>query len=720
MNSESTNGSLRTAARDAMGGIAAAAMVLPQAMAFGVALLSPYGVPAGRAALSGLVCASALCLFSGLAGGTKAIVSSPTGPMLVMAGSVISISASGSASPDQVLAVLAALVVLTGVGQIVIGATGGGRLIKFIPHSVVVGFLTGSAVLMLISQYSPLANAKLEGAGKGWFLVPAATAAATLLLAAAAPKITKRVPATIVGLVGGTIFFHAVSYASPVEFPENWSIGALPAIGLGDLGFDASVLSSLPWPALIAGALAASVLASVDTLLTSVLADLETGERHDARKELMGQGVGHIASGLLGGMAGAGTTGATLVSATAGGRRWAGVAAGAGVASVVLFAGGVGAILPVSVLAGIIIKVAAGMLEYDIVTWLGRRRSRMDAVIAILVAAVTVGYDLLVAVAIGVAIAIVLYLRAQVKAPVIHRRFSGRDFHSVCQRTHAQKNLLREHADEIVICELRGDLFFATADRLFEELLPDLDSATWLILNLRRVRRVDITGAKILQQIAERIKREGGEIVFCEVHKGIGIGHDVGKAIRKLSPDARDINIRTFVNTDEALEFVENCILQQAGPGESDGPPRTRLEETDLCSDLEPELVEAISSATRNRNYKKGDVIFEKGDQGDALFFLLKGEVDIRLDTTKHHYKRLAKYIPGTVFGEVAFLKPGERSAAAVAATDCEIAELRFEDFLRFAGSHSDGAVKFLIELGRKQSEELRWSAHEIQRLGDW
>ncbi len=706
--------------RDGLGGLASAAMLLPQSMAFGVALMTPFGVPAGRAALAGLICAAALCVFSGLSGGTIGLVSSPTGPTLVLAGGVLGIAAAPGAQAQDVLLIVAVLVILTGVGQIVIGATGGGRLIKFIPHSVVVGFLTGSAILMLKSQYSPLANIELLPELRSWIWVPAVTAGVTIAIAMLAKRFFKWFPPTLAGLVGGTVFFHITAFIAPAGFPKGWTIGSLPGIGTFESAIGFSGLSSLPWPALIVGAVAASVLASLDTLLTSVLADLETGRRHTARKELIGQGVGHIASGFLGGMAGAGTTGATLVAVSGGGRRWVGVAAGLAILLIVVFGGGIGAILPLAVLAGIIIRVSIQMFDPDIVLWIRNKRARADAVVAILVAGVTVGYDLLVAVGIGVAISVIMYLRAQVKAPVIHRSFTAKDFHSVCQRTAAQRACLAKHAQTVKIVELRGDLFFATADRLFEELLPDLETAAWLVLNLRRVRRVDITGAKILQQIAEHIVRNGGHLVFCEVHKGIGIGHDVEKTLRKLSPDAKEIDIETFVNTDEALEYIEEKILESEGLVSDDQPKHMKLADMDIFSQMPENLVRLIRTATRTEHFNAGDVIFKKGDRGAALFLLLEGEVDIRLDTTKHHYKRLAKYTPGTLFGEVAFLNPGERTADAVAVTDCILEELHSGEFHKFAQSNPEAAVAFLVELGKKQSEELRWSAHEIQRLGDW
>jgi SulP family sulfate permease len=612
------------------------------------------------------------------------------------------------------------LVVMIGVAQVLIGLTGGGKLIKFIPYSVVVGFMSGSAILMLISQSGPLSQAANDPTWSSWMWFPPLVAAVTIAITYVIPRVTTQIPATIAGLVGGTAFFHLVAYFAPGMVPESWTIGKLPGLESINLSFDYAAAGGLPWTGLIAAALAGAVLASLDTLLTSVIADVGTGSRHNARRELIGQGIGHIAGGMAGGIAGAGTTGATVVAVNSGGRRWAGLFAGISIILVVAFGGNLGTFLPIAVLAGIIIRVSIGMLEQDIITWLRQRESRADALIAAAVTLVTVFYDLMAAVGLGVLIAILVYLRDQVMAPVIHRRFTGAEVHSVRHRTKIQRAKLIEIGSRIVGCDLRGDLFFATADQLFEELVPELEESTLLILNLRRVMRVDMTGAKLLQQLGERLFANGGELIFCEVHEGIGLGHDVAKALRRMSPNSKDAGIKTFNGIDEALEYAENEVLSSDGVEHSTNEERIDFESMDICSDLDSSLIEALKKRIEIQRYKTQDVVFRGGDQGSELFFVLEGQIDIRLETTRHHYKRLATYPAGTVFGEIAFLVPGPRAAGAVAVSDCELGVLSREHFKELAKVQPDAAIALLSGLSQLQSEELRWSAQEIQRLGDW
>ncbi len=411
---------------DVLGGLAAAAVVLPQSMAFGVALGSVSGAGVAGGAFAGLIGATALCLASGLAGGTRGLVSAPTGPTFVLlAGSVAQLAATGLAG-SELLASLAIVVGLSGLAQIGIGLTGGGKLIKFIPYAVVAGFMTGSAILMFLSQLKPLSPGEAEPSWGAWRALPLGTAIVTLAAMQWMPRLLPAVPGTIAGLVAGTAFFQMAAVLSPYGIDASWSVGTLPTLDALTLQPQGVTLTALPWTLILLASAALAVLASLDTLLTSVIADVGTAARHDARKELMGQGVGHILSGIAGGMAGAGTTAATLISVKTGARRFPGVGAAVGFLSLLAFGGPVGKLLPISVLSGVVLHAAYGMLERDVVAWVKRKRTRPDAVIALLVTVVTVAYDLMAAVGVGVFISILLFVREQIRAPwfIVDRPYS--------------------------------------------------------------------------------------------------------------------------------------------------------------------------------------------------------------------------------------------------------------------------------------------------------
>ncbi len=710
----------RPGAGDLWGGMAATAVVLPQAMAFGVALLAPVGIDPASGALAGLIGAASLSLCSGLSGGTQGLISAPTGPTLVLLVGVVTALSGGGLDTGGVLTGMAVVMVLTGIFQSLIGLSGGGRLIKYIPYPVVAGFMTGSAILMILSQLDPLSGEGYTAPWASWRWVVPLTAVFTYACMSLLPRWLPKVPGTIAGLFGGTLLFQFLAWMGPGEVPGAWVIGTLPGLDAVQLGMETAVVRELPLKTLLFSSLALAVLASLDTLLTSVIADVETGSRHDARRELAGQGAGQILSGLLGGMAGAGTTGATVISVRSGGRRYAGLFAGLTFALLVGLFGPVGGLVPICVLAGIILHVAVHMVEGDILAWLRRSRTRTDALIALLVTIVTVAYDLMAAVGLGVGIAVLLFVAEQVRAPVIHRRTTAAERHSVRVRPSEQYELLEQHGDEIVIYELRGSLFFATADKLFEQLSPDLDQCGWVILNFRRVSQVDLSALRILRQMADRLQAHGGMLLFTNVHKQMGMGRKVHKTLRKISPGRPVGNVRSFSDTDEALEFAEDALLERLGASLPAPEQALTLEQTELCREMTPEQTAALAGECRQLSLKQGESLFRVGDEGDALYVVTLGEVDILLPTGKHHHKRLAKCGPGSFFGEIALLEPGPRAASAVAVRDASLLELDRVSLERLVGSHPAAAVALLETLGRSLGEDLRWSARELHRLAQW
>lgn len=696
------------------------AVILPQAMAFGAVLLVTGGFSPATGALAGLMGAAAICIVSGLMGGTRGLISAPTGPMLVIQVAAIAALNNAGLEGDELLTGLTALLLVMGVLQFLIGISGGGRLIKFLPYPVVVGFITGSGILMILSQLKPMSVEVQMAEWVAWYWLPIATVAVTFFFMSLVPVMLPRIPGTIGGLVVGTVFFQGVVWLGPSLTPPEWVIGSLPNPANMGSGLSLSVFMTLPWNIIIPSALALAVLSSIDTLLTAVVADVETRARHVARRELIGQGIGQILTGLAGGMAGAGTTGATLVAIRSGGRRWVAMAAGLVIILLVVVGRSVGEILPISVLAGVILYVAVGMLDRDILTWLSKRGARMDGVIALMVTGVTVVYDLMVAVGVGVLIAVIMFIRNEVRAQVIHRRSNASQVHSVKARTEEERDALDRNPERIVLYELRGNLFFATADRVFEELAKDLEREVYLILHLRRVRQIDLTAIRILHQIAERLHASGGHLSFCEVHSGLGRGKKMHKALKKVSTHDSPWKIRTFIGSDEALAWAEDHLLAELQVKPSDYSQKMPLKDIDLCADMNDEEIDMLSYALKRKVFGLDQYLFKRGDYGDELFIVESGQIDIRLKTTARHYKRLGAYGPGTVFGEVSFFDPGKRIADAVAVHEASLLVLDHEGMKQLYEQSPETALSLLNAIGRKLSNNLRWSAKEIKRLSQW
>jgi MFS superfamily sulfate permease-like transporter len=159
----------------------------------------------------------------------------------------------------------------------------------------------------------------------------------------------------------------------------------------------------------------------------------------------------------------------------------------------------------------------------------------------------------------------------------------------VRQRPVEQAELLARHGDRIVMYQLRGTLFFAKTDQLFEEMLPDLDRPAWVILHLRRVIQIDLSSVRLLQQIAARLAAHGGELLFCEVHEDLGLGRDVERTLRKLSLRSRPAEREDLRRRRSGPGIRRKRPVERAGITATVLERRLPWHEMDLCRDMKPE-----------------------------------------------------------------------------------------------------------------------------------
>jgi len=703
---------------DVWGGLSASALVLPQAMAFGITLWSPYTHDPAAAAMSGLVAAACLCVVSGLFRGTSGLVTAPTGPTLVLlAGAIAALAATGLTGDALITATLLT-VGLSGIFQILIGGFKLGHLIKFIPYPVVSGFMTGSAILMILSQTNSVMGGEksLALVDGGW--IPFVAAGVTLASMIWLPRFIKKIPGTVLGLIIGTVVFHLLSLLQNKDMPTHWVVGSLPRITDLNMGFDFSAVGQLPWLLMASSALALAVLASLDTLLTSVVADVSTGSRHDARRELIGQGAGHALSAFAGGMAGAGTTGSTLVAIQSGGRIWAGLVTGISMVLLILFMGPVAAILPISVFAGIILHVAIfGMLDQDILRWLKSPQARVDGSIALIVTAVTVSYDLMVAVGLGVVLAVIEFIRAQVQSAVVQRRWTVMGRKSIRRRPKAEIVSLEAHGQSIVGYDLKGTLFFGTTDRLFDTMDADLKQARYIILDMRNVGQVDLTALRLIEHMSGMMFHRGGRLLLAQVPKSMGLVKREGHRHERLVAYHDNVRLLTFADVDRALEYAETALLQNLNTLTVSEGNSLPLEASELMQDLDKKDKALLSSYFETRKCKAGDYLFKAGDKGAELFVIISGEVEVLLPVPGKKKMRLAIFGPGMMVGELAFLRPGSRSADGRMTVSGDVAVLHHDAFKELSKKHSDLGVRLLLCLGREISDNLRNADKALRQL---
>ncbi len=719
-----------TRAGDVWGGLASMLVAFPSAIAYGVMVWAVLG-DGPRGALYGVAGAVVIGIAAPLVGGAPRLISSPCGPAYVLLFTLAKDLLRGDRgaepmSVELVAGILAVVALASGGLQILYGVLGGGRLIKYIPYPVVSGYLSGVGIYILWGQVP-----KLLGLGKGigpweglrspssWsvpsLVVGGATAAAMLL----APRITKRVPGVILGLAGGILAYGAFALRDPALRTLEGNtlvIGSLGSGGAGEILRTATgswnALGMISWDdaaLALVPALTLSVLLSIDTLKTCVVIDAMTRSRSDSNRVLVGQGTGNLLSALAGGMPGAGTMGATLVNVNSGGTtRLAAVLAG--VFSLLAFAvlAGVIAWVPVPALAGVLAVVSFRMVDRHSVDLLRNRSTVLDFLVVAAVILTAVTKSMIAASGVGLALSILLFIREQIHVSVVHRKISGDRISSKRDRSPEEQAVLRERGGEAVVCELQGTLFFGTTDQLLNILDADLRTCRFLILDLRRVQAVDYTAAHILEQIEATLAERGAVLLFTHLPASLPSGKNLGAYLAQMGLVARDRNVHVYDNLHEALEWVEDRILEEAGLGRTGHEPPLTLVEFDLFREFKSDSLRILSEAVAERTVHAGEAVFRRDDKGTELCLLRKGTVHIRMPLEGGRYKHLATFARGSFFGDMAFIDRSPRSADAVATEETMLFLITRERFDELSHLHPRTGAMFFARLARILAYRLR------------
>jgi sulfate permease, SulP family len=475
---------------DVIAGLTVGVVALPLALAFGIST--------GLGAAAGLITAIVAGLVAAVFGGSNVQVSGPTGAMTVV---LVPIVARYGADAVFVVSILA------GVFLVIASLARLGRYIAFIPWPVVEGFTVGIAVIIFLQQVPPaLGVAKPEGENTAWIAAKAVaksfgegSAQAILVVALVAaiiiglPRVRRSLPASLIAVAAATIVAKVLSL-------DITRIGSLP--------------SSLPLPSLpdtsitqikdlMSAGIAVALLAAIESLLSARVADgMSDNGRHDPDRELFGQGLANVVSPLFGGMPATGAIARTAVNVRAGARtRVASVTHAVVLILVVFFGGPLVSEIPLAALAGVLMMTAVRMVEIHNVRAV-LRSTRSDALVLGLTAAATIAFDLIVAVEIGVAVAVVLALRHIARS-------SGAEIEPLSlDDTITDVDEARLLHDHIVVYRLDGALFFGAAQWFLTELTAVSDVKI-VILRLSQIQVLDATGAQALGEIVAELESRG-------------------------------------------------------------------------------------------------------------------------------------------------------------------------------------------------------------------
>jgi len=471
---------------DIFGGVTAAVISLPMALAFGVA--------SGAGPVAGIYGAILVGLFASVFGGTPTLISEPTGPMTVVMTAVL--ASMMASNPENGVAMAFTVVMIAGVFQILLGVLKLGRYITLMPYSVISGFMSGIGVILVILQIAPfLGQASPPGGVTGTLsalpsmlqnidsqetlLAVLALAGLFLMPKSLARKVPPQLVVLILGTVGALLFFNEGSIRKIGEIPIE-----LPSINLPTFTQDQVMR-------MILDGMVLGTLGCIDSLLTSVIADSLTREEHKSNKELVGQGIGNLVSGLFGGLPGAGATMGTVVNIQTGARSaWSGVVRAVVLIVVVLGAARLTEHIPLAVLAAIALKVGLNILDWSFV----KRAHKVSAQATLIMYGVmllTVFFDLIVAVGLGVFIANILTIE----------RLSRLQTEKVKAITDAdddialspdEKQLLDRSNNRVLLMYLSGPMIFGVSKTIAREsrTMTRYDS---IVVDLRDVPLIDTT-----------------------------------------------------------------------------------------------------------------------------------------------------------------------------------------------------------------------------------
>ena len=723
-------------AGDFWGGLAAMLVALPSAIAFGVTIYASLGGSfAAYGALAGILGTTALGLVASLAGGTNRLITAPCAPAAAVLSAFVIQQVALGTQDTTVLLLLVVLALMTGALQMIFGFVGLGSLIKYMPYPVVSGYLSGVGLIIIGSQVP-----KFLGAPTGahlwkslttpgfWLWQSIIIGIVTIAVMVLAPRVTKAVPAAILALLAGTATYFGLSLIDTTMLVLDKNplvIGAMGGQGSGS-GFTEGM--SARWQGvqglglhdirnLLVPALTLAVLLSIDTLKTCVVLDALTRSRHNSNRELIGQGLGNLTTGLIGGMPGAGQMGATMVNMASGAvTRMSGVIEGVLSLIAFLLLGGLIAWVPVASLAGILIVIGVRMIDRHSFQFLKSKNTIFDFAVIFSVVAVALTVGLIPASATGILLAIVLFIREQIGGQVVRRKVYGNQSFSKQIRLHEDMTILEQRGDQAVIFELQGSLFFGTANQLYTSLEPEIKARKYILLDMARVQTIDVTAAHMLEQIRDMMAEKGGFLVFAKLPHMLPSGRDLQQYFDQMGLAPYKGAARIFDELDAAQEWVENRIIKDAAIERAE-EKLLDLSELGVFKGRKEETLAALELRFDKRSYKAGEKIFTRGETGDELFLIRRGSVRIMLTLAGDKSHHVSSFGRGDFFGEMSFLDGSPRSADAVAFTDVDLFALSRKTFDGFATEHKKASLKLMEGLASTLASRLRYANTELRAL---
>lgn len=727
-----------TLSKDASGGLISAILGMPGNLAIGLILFSAVdGVTQSQALMAGMVCA--------LAGGLCALLFSRVPAMITGPGVVSAIVlASGldqilgvardqgwDPTPEQVVFLAAIILALAGLMQVGFGLARLGRVIRYTPHPVLAGLLSGAGVVIALGQARHLIAPETGLPALG---IAALSAAAMIW----GTRLVPLLPGPVLALaVGGATYYGLMALGLGVEDglgsrltaldagPMATVVGPGAADALNALGAVGSVLvNSMPLlMETLKAAATVAVLSTLNSLIALAGVERVVGTRAALDREVAVQGVTNLVAGLAGGAPTETNLGRTKVNHAAGGRtRGSLVVYTAAVALVLILTPGVTGLLPQPVLAGMIVALGVSLWDPWILASARRlvserfanRELLANLGVALVVVAVSLWADMILAVMAGAGLAILLYIRES-SARSVRRVAGGDTVRSHRQRDPASMAVLAAHGHEIQVVTLEGGLFFGSVEAIRERLEGLANQgARSLVLDFRRVSSVDLSASVGLIDIATGLRKRAVMVVLCQVPPKSEL------TVLASTLDA----IRQYDSVKHALEDCEDHLLARhaADVQAADLPDLNRMMGLDQVPEDQACMV--IDHLER-RTWPAGARVLAVGDPADAVYFVAAGIASLSLPATEPAAVQkttqpaipLASFGKGAFFGESAFFGDTTHGVAVEARSDLVAYRLSRESFLALGRAHPMVAQVILAAISASLTQRLRQAFVTIAEL---
>jgi SulP family sulfate permease len=730
----------RPAPRDLLAGSVAALTTLAGWLTLGLLAFVPLG---GAAPEIGI---PAACIAVAVGGLVVAVVGRSVTPagglssatVLIFAAALAQVHADPWLRADApgrtaaLLAVVSCAVIGMGMLQVLFGLLRVGSLARHVPQPVLAGFMNGVALLVLLAQMPLLLGiaaplwaqdplAALAHTQPATLAIGVSTAAVVWVVAARFPG----APAALIGLAVGCALYAAARAWMPDQ-PLGALAGAVPSrLPAPDalaplLGRDVNAIE-LWWRhagSMGVTALLLAVVGSLESVLNALATDQDRHTRHDPNRELIAFGAGNVVSGLFGGLPLVyWRARASALARSGAATRWAVIVCAAVSGLLYLAGGALIALLPLTVLAGIMITVSWSLVDRWSRGLLVRGASGahsgelwLNLAIVAVVFGVTVWRGFVAAVLCGLLLAMALFIHTMNRS-LVRSRWSGAAHPSRRAYPPAQEALLRDARERIVVLELEGALFFGNSDRL-NAIVDALDTHTrFIVLDLKRISALDASAATTLGQIGLRLSKAGRSLLLAGVASHNRHGRALLAFAATMSPQ------HWFADADQAVEAAEQHLLADAGLAIADA--EVALDDCALLQGLDAAQRGRLGRELSPRVLNAGEPLFRQGDPGDCLYVLTRGSITVRAvasgarDALPQRYLSLS---PGMMLGETAMLDGLGRSADAWADTASTVYALTGAALARLQRDDPVLVAQLMTNVARHLSERLRNASLAWQR----